>query len=333
MSDQDSNNTPQRDDVGRLVQLAGRVSDVPAERAARVRAATRVHWKREVGKRRRQRVFWSVAAAAAAIAGIALVLRSIPGEENVPAARTVAHVEHVEGPVRTAGLDRRGWSTLWGGAPLEAATVLRTETGRVSLRLETGHYARIDRDSEVRLLDAGGLELAAGRIYLDSGPQGRATPIDLVTPYGTVREIGTQYEAQLVDSILRLRLREGSVALSRQGGDLTVDTGEELLVAPDGEPTISLIDSYGPHWDWVTELVSMPDFRGRAADDFLRWLARERGWDLEYADAAAETAARGAVLEGDLARYTPTEALEIVTATSRLTPLLEAGVLRVAVEP
>jgi len=323
---------PDRDDIGTLIRLAKQESKIPTERAERVRAAAREKWVQETGRRRRSRVFWSVAAAAAAVAGIAFVIRSIPAPEVADPASVAAHVEHLEGSVQTAALGSDRWSTLWDGHAIPSATALRTFAGRVSLRLDSGHGARIDRDSEVRFLDSGGLELAAGRIYVDSGRDSRDSPIDLYTPYGIVEEIGTQYEAWLNEGLLRLRLREGSVTLHHPDGDLSVNAGQELLVSATQEPAIASVEPYGPHWDWVSEIGTIPDFRGRTADEFLRWLAREKGWELEFADVTVEEAARLIVLEGDLTPYSPDEALQIVATTSRLHRTTEAGVLRVSAE-
>ncbi len=333
MSDQDPKRVPDGDDIGILIRLAQQNSEVPAVRTVRVRAAARDQWTKETARRRHGRMFWSVAAAAALIAGVAFVIRSIPGTDHAGLPAIAAHVEQLEGHVEIAGLGNDEWSVVTVGDSIETATTLRTMTGRLSLRLDTGHSARIDQGSEIRFLERGGIELAAGRIYIDSGQDGRESPIDLRTPFGTLQEIGTQYELQLDDGVLRLRIREGSVILHRADADLTISAGQELRVSATRDPEIVSIEPYGPHWSWVSEIVAIPDFQGRTADEFLRWLARERGWTLAFADTDVANAARRIVLEGDLGRYTPDEALQIVTTTSRLHQTTEAGVLRVSAAP
>ena len=330
MNDQDPNRVPDSDDIGPLIRLAERQSEVPAARAARVRAAAREQWTKQTHRRRQRRVFWSVAAAAAMIAGVAFVIRTIPGAGRGDPAPIVAHVEQLEGRVESAGLESAAWSVVTASDSIEAATALRTVAGRLSLRLDSGHCARVDRNSEVRFLARGGLELTAGRIYIDSGRNGRESPVELHTPYGVVQEIGTQYEVQLSDAMLRLRIREGSVIFHRPDGDLTVEAGQELRVSATQDPEIVSVEAHGPHWDWVSEIVSIPDFQGRTADEFLHWLAREKGWTLAFADVDVENAARQTVLEGDLRRFSPDEALQIVTTTSRLGHTTAAGELRIA---
>jgi hypothetical protein len=316
--------------IGKLIRLAKQDSKVPEERAARVRAAAREQWTKQTEQRRRRRVFWSVAAAAAMIAGIAFVIRSIPGTGTVGPLAFAAQVEQLEGHVETATLESNAWRTLSNGDSIDAATAVRTVAGRLSLRLDSGHCARVDQNSEVRFLERGGLELAAGRIYVDSGQDGRQSSVELHTPYGIVQEIGTQYEVQLNDGLLLLRLREGSAILHHANGDVTVNAGQELRVSATQDPEIAAIERYGPQWDWVSEIVSIPDFQGKTADEFLRWLAREKGWTLDYADGRVANAARNTVIEGDLGRFTPDEALQIVSTTSRLSLTAEAGVLRVS---
>ncbi len=332
MNDQDPKRASDRDDIGTLIRLAERDSKVPTARAARVREAAREQWTQEIERRRQRRLVWSVAAAAAMIAGVAFVIRTIPGSGSGRAVPIAAQVEQLEGRVETAALGSDAWSVVAAGDTIGAATTLRTVAGRLSLRLDSGHCARLDRNSELRLLDAGDLELVAGTIYIDSGPQGRTAGVDLHTPYGIVQEIGTQYEARMSDGMLRLRLREGSVVLHRPDGDYTVGAGNELRVSSTKNPEIVPIEAYGPHWDWVSEIVSIPDFQGHTADDFLRWLAREKGWTLVFADVDVANAVRQTVLEGDLRRFSPDEALQIVATTSRLRHTTEAGVLRISTQ-
>ena len=147
MNDQNSNRGPNQDDIGTLIRLAKQDSKIPAARAARVRAAAREQWNNETERQRRRRLFWSVAAAAAVIAGIAFVIRSIPGAGDAGPATIVAHVEQLEGRVETAALGSVAWRTLSVGDSIDAATALRTVAGRLSLRLDSGHCARVDRGS------------------------------------------------------------------------------------------------------------------------------------------------------------------------------------------
>ena len=102
MNDQDPNRGPNGDDIGTLIRLAKQDSKVPEARAARVRAAAREQWTLETEQRRRRRLFWSVAAAAAMIAGIAFVIRSIPGAGDSGPAAIAAHVEQLEGHLEIA---------------------------------------------------------------------------------------------------------------------------------------------------------------------------------------------------------------------------------------
>ncbi len=332
MNDQDPDRAQDRDDIGTLIRLAEQDSKIPTARAARVGEAAHEQWTQEIERRRRRRRVGSVLAAAAMIAGVAFLIRAIPGSGSNGATTITAHIEQLEGRVETAALGGDAWSVVAAGDTINAVTTVRTMTGRLSLRLDSGHCVRLDRDSELRFLDEGGLELVAGTIYIDSGPQGKIAGIDLHTPYGIVQEIGTQYEARMSDGVLRLRLREGSVILRRPDGDHTVDAGNELRVSSTRDPEIVPIEAFGPRWDWVSEIAPIPDFQGRTADEFLRWLAREKGWTLAFADNDVANAARQTVLEGDLRRFSPDEALQIVTTTSRLRYTTEAGVLRVTAE-
>jgi ferric-dicitrate binding protein FerR (iron transport regulator) len=332
MNEQDTDRAPNRDDVGELIRLAKRDSKISSARTERVRAAARKQWAEEVDRPRRGKIFWSVAAAAAVVAGIAFTIRSIPVTGDPGPIAIAAQVEQLEGHVETSALDGGAWNGLTSGDPIRAATALRTGTGRLSLRLNSGHGARVDRGSEVRFLMDGGVELASGRIYIDSGRNGEDSPLDLRTPFGALQEIGTQYEVLLNDDGLRLRIREGSVILHRPDNDLTINAGQELRVSSTRGTEMATIDTYGEAWSWVSEIAAIPNFQGRTTEEFLRWIAREKGWTLVFDNIDVANAAHETVLEGDLGRFTPDEALQIVATTSRLQHAYKDGVLTVSAE-
>ena len=85
-----------RDEVAALIRLAGRRPAVPAAVAARVRAATHGHWRRELRQRGRVRALW--AAGLAAAAALALVAGWQLARSQPPAAGGEVRVEALAGP-------------------------------------------------------------------------------------------------------------------------------------------------------------------------------------------------------------------------------------------
>jgi hypothetical protein len=63
----------------------------------------------------------------------------------------------------------------------------------------------------------------------------------------------------------------------------------------------------------------------------LEWAARETGRELRYVNARAQQRAAEAILHGHFGRLSPTQALDVLTATTDLDYRLEDG-SRITVE-
>ena len=66
---------------------------------------------------------------------------------------------------------------------------------------------------------------------------------------------------------------------------------------------------------------------GSSLDAFLRWVARETGWRLAYADPAIELSAPGITLHGSLLGVPADRAHDMVLETCGLSARLENGIL------
>ena len=151
--------------------------------------------------------------AAAASLILAITMQILPVGNGVPqgSAATIL-VESLAGPAWIRGTGEAG--TLQPRAlevgdevPLESRLTTDDE-GRAAIQLASGHSVRLDRATSIRLLDAGSIALDKGAIYVDSGLEARsATPLDIHTPLGLVREIGTQFEIRLQGDSVRVLFR------------------------------------------------------------------------------------------------------------------------------
>ena len=151
---------------------------------------------------------------AAAVAVVAVRLGS-PREMTPAVDARVAAVERLEGS--GGRLSTRSGSTR---APIGLADAVRIgdriETdaiSRVGLRLSGGVSVRLDHGSRARLLSATAIELGAGALYVDSGPE--SPDLEVHTSFGVVRDIGTQFEIRLDAASLRVRVRSGVVEVHR----------------------------------------------------------------------------------------------------------------------
>jgi ferric-dicitrate binding protein FerR (iron transport regulator) len=326
-----------RDDIGALLRLAGKRQPVPDDRTRRVRAAAHAKWREQVNRRSRARVTWA-AAAAAAFAAVLLAVMLV-GRDTPPASGgSLATIEALFGAARIAGGDSKGSATggeLEVGGKIAAGTVLVTDArAGVALHLASGASVRLDESTRLRLVDHESLELTRGAVYVDSGvaPPGRDAGghLAVLTPFGEVRDVGTQFEVRLGHDALRVRLREGRVEVEREDGAHLMTGAGEMTVATDGTVTRRPLSAFGQEWEWLLDVTPVPDFEGRPVRELLDWVARERGWTLTFADADAARAAGETAIFGSLERLRVDQTLDAVMPASNLTYGVENGVLLVS---
>ncbi len=328
------------DDLARLIRLAGERTPLPEERVERAREEARRVWQREIRRRVAWREIRGGAALAAAASLVVAIAYWLTLREGVPTAG-VGGMGPIEVVVGEAQVREPSGGRLQPPRPFVAAATVpmgsvltTTEATRAAIRLPSGHSLRLDHSTEVRLAAAERLHLDRGALYLASASESPAPrPLSVETPQGVVREIGTQFEVRLDHGSVRVRVREGSVVLSRDDAEREVAEGTELALDDDGSMAAREIPTNGPEWDWVSWIAPMLDLDGRTAGEFLRWAAREQGWRLVFDDAAVEEAAATTEVAGDIRGMSITQALDAVVPTCGLSYTVEEGVMKVAAVP
>ncbi len=333
------------DGIGELLRLAEPPSISP-ERTERHRQLARAHWQRKVrGRARRRRTLYGLAAAA--VIGLAIGIWQVSQHRDTvpsapitaadskvtrstagPVARlaTLAGSVQVDEPTReTAGSS----GFLRAGAELDAGTVLETATdSRAAFRLAGGHELRLDVDTRLRLVSDRVLALERGALYIDS----RESPgtLEIRTALGTARNIGTRFEVRLDDASLTVRVRDGRVAIDRDGETHEAARGAELTFDTTGTLARREIEVYGPQWRWSLEVAPPFDAEGRPISELLEWVTRETGWRLRL-DPAVARGATTVTFSGSIEGLPPDEILDVVLPITGLTHRVEAGEL--IVEP
>ena len=327
--------------IARLFREAGRRPEVPAPDLLAIREAFDAQWGESVAprpavSRRRPRLAFLLAAATL----LALVSAGIfwAGRRQ-PAAGALARVESIEGLAtlsQDSGAARR---RLREGSWVRDEWLETTDSdsgrdpGRVGLRLSQATL-RVDAGSRLRLLRTprgAVVELARGAVYLDA--EGLGEQLEVRTPLGSVRDIGTQFETRLLSgaSALQVRVRRGEVAVEGPATSLTLRAGEGLELSARGGITSFAVLAYGSDWSWVLGLAPGFELDGRSARELLDWVARETGWEVRYADDAAEAAA-DARFEGAFTVRTPGEEALVWLRGAGLRSRLQDGSLLVSVE-
>jgi hypothetical protein len=319
-------------DLALLLQLSGRRSNPPADRLARLRIAAQAELHATISRRsRRLWLTWAPASAAAVVLVAAWSVRDAAPVRSVDAApvRLVSMV----GEVRAS--DARGTPprvlTLGDRLPL-GTTVETGPTSRAALVLAGGDSIRLDHSTRVVVQAPAMLLLQGGALYADaSGDDGAKASADsgleIRTPYGVVSDIGTRFELRLEAVGLRIRVREGEVALADRGSRLVVGRGEGLMVSRGRQAVRFTVPLYGETWSWTLEVVSPFALEGRLLVDFVAWASREQGWQWRFADQRANRHGQRITLHGSVEGLTPEQALSVVLPTAAMTHEVRDGAL------
>jgi hypothetical protein len=310
---------PDRDNrIGRLLKLAGRRPAPGPDSLLRAREAARTEWRQALEVRARQRLLKAIVAAAvigAAGGGAwmwAHVAAPVDRSEIATLQKVIgtARVAEGAGPAAAVGANRR----ICAGDRLET-----DDRGGAVLQLFDGPSIRLQAGTAVRLESASRLHLNRGTVYVDSDPQQAGNSLVVVTAFGSVRHLGTQFELSQDDGSLDVRVREGEVAIEGGTGRLTAAAGEALLLRVDRPVERRRIATSGPEWAWIGTMAAPFTLEGSRVPVFLHWVSREEGLRWEYADAAARRVAERAVLHGSIEGLTPAETLLVVLPAAGLT--------------
>jgi ferric-dicitrate binding protein FerR (iron transport regulator) len=320
---------PAADRVGDLIRLAAPCAAVPREREERVRGIVRARWRSELRHRQTARRRWWIAAAAAALLLLAVpVLRRGAGDpagHAPPAGEVVALV----GDAWQREPSARGrTSALALGAHVPAGSEVATgPAGRAALRLPGGLTVRLDFDTRVRIASAGVWTFERGALYVDS-PRGPASEaIEIRTAWGTVRDVGTQFEVRLGEDRSLVRVREGIVVVRTRAGAHEAGAGEQVEVDRGGGIARGKVSPHGAAWAWTESVTPMIDLEGTSARAFLEWASRERGLGLRFASASLAEGATRTILSGSVDGLTVEQALDVVLPTCEMAFRIDEGTM------
>lgn len=319
-------------DIEQVLRSAGPREKPPVAVERAVHDSLRAEWRALVAeghRRRRRRIGFALAAGMlAAAVGVWVVAPWMTGPAD-----TVATLALATGEVRVRSGWYGGWHAVAGGQSLASGQTLQTgSAGRGVLTLPGGVSARLDHDTRVLLAGGDEVVLERGALYVDAGPA-PAAPLDVVTPAGSLRHVGTQYEVRLLESGVRLRVREGRVEWQATNGAVEHGAaGEQLTISSDGGIARAATPLYGESWDWIAGATPAIDIEGRPLAEFLAWAARELGREVVYATEGVESEAAGIVVHGSISGLTPLQALDAVLATTSVRAQVIEGRILVGVQ-
>jgi ferric-dicitrate binding protein FerR (iron transport regulator) len=316
----------ERDMMARLLALADVRAAVPDDRARRVKQAVLAE-VREVARHRRirRRVYAGIAALGAAAVVVVTVRFQSPADQPPAAVQQLGTIDRLEGSVWRVAPGRAGGpATLLTPVDVVSAgdSFETSGGGRLSVRLSEGASLRFDRGSRARLISSRRVQLDTGAMYFDHDRE--LEVLEVHTPHGIVKDIGTQFEVRLTTESLRVRVRSGVVEVRMKGEMVAAHAGTELTIGPTGRSTRSVLP-YGSEWEWAAGLAAGYDTNGQRLTRFLEYLSREHGWTLSYESQTLERQAEAIVLHGSLGQLRATDALDAAVSASGLTYHLDRG--------
>lgn len=314
MRETEGSKTDAADPLAEIIRAAGRRADPPRDDYEKVYAAAHATWQRKTRARKARR-WYALAAAAAFVALGAALWQSMP----TSAPEIGARLEIVRGTSEQRLPGEQDWIPVKAEmVEMPEGTRLRTSgDGAIALRLDGGGSLRLDSDTSV-ILARSSIELDTGTIYFDSAGRHPDRAVNVVTPFGTVRDIGTQFEVRTTVDALRVRVRSGSVVVveSPTAEPVSGLAGEEIHLDVAGQISRRGFASDNPGWAWAEALASAPDFQTPSVLRYLTWIAEETGRALEFETESVRLQAELARFLGDPHDLPPTELLITISATS-----------------
>jgi ferric-dicitrate binding protein FerR (iron transport regulator) len=319
------------DMVGRLVRLAAPGPQIPEDGADRVKSSLRPEWNHFVKTRQRQRtLMWAgagLAATASVILGLVLLIGGGPNGASTahPVARLAVVIGSVE-IVPPAGAAWHGRPDDTGVDVVPGSWLRTDEAARAALDLGAGRSLRLDTGTRVRLESSRTMTLDHGAVYIDSADS-TGGGLEVRTSLGVAREIGTQFEVRRTGDVLSVSVREGSVALARDGDRLEITHGNTVRVSPDGSVERGVTQPHGPSWAWTLEVAPPLEIEGRTLVAFLDWVSRETGLWVRFSDREVERLAGTTILHGSVKGLDPRQAAEVVLPSCGLDVRVETDTL------
>jgi hypothetical protein len=325
MTEERSQNSDPAPSEGELLTSALRTPALSEDALERVRVAVEDEWRATaiVGAAvRRQhtapssRLRWfALAATVVAAVGVASWITRPPARTAAPLG-SVSRTDEGALSVLAAHFSRRN---LTQGGELRVGDRV-TAQGPALVALARGGTLRISAKSELAVISPSEISLERGLIYLDIPPgTGAGSPLRIITNAGAIEHIGTEFEVLSDDQAVRVRVREGRIRFVGRTDTVVADAGTELLAAPGKSIVQRPIDTYGRDWLWAAALAPDYEIEGSSLIRFLRWVSRELGRPLNFADANARQIADHTILHGSVRHQAPIDAMSNVLATTSLT--------------
>ncbi len=260
------------------------------------KSAVRAEWLAVIHKRKRLRRFASFAVAASVLLALALILNVINAPLVKPA--QVASINQSLGSIYVLGEQSRLQATGNLSSIAAGQTIVTGKESGLGLTWGGGGSLRIDAHSRVTFISATVIELESGRVYFDS--MNLKAQLEVHTEHGVVTHLGTQYMTSVDGQSLSVSVREGRVSVDGLYYDEIAEERQQLTLTGSARPEVLNIPPFGDRWSWIEATAPSASFDGKTVFEFLQWVARETGFEIEFQNDSVKTVAETEVLHGEV---------------------------------
>lgn len=317
-------------DIARLLQMAGPREKLPEE----LKDSWEQKFRKEldaaaVSRQSRRRNWLGGIAAAVALCAVAITLLVRTPGPALPLVQ-VSALSGIPELLSPTGKT----SELTVGMAIPPGSVIRTGSMDRAGIAYAGYTLRLDVHSEIQFHPSE-IQLHKGQLYA-SDPEQKIgqTQLNITTPHGVVRDIGTQFTVQ-VDALSTVAtVRQGSIQMITDSSDFQVEAagGSATRVSVDsaGQVHTAEVSASGEGWQWIYPIAAPFQLEGKSVHQFLQWSVSESGRELEFATASAELYARRVLLHGSASGLDPDQAVGPVLEATDLYAQIQGETLVIA---
>lgn len=191
-----------------------------------------------------------------AVTGIARAQSTNP-PPAAPAAFSLSRIIEAAGAVEFTTGSSTNWSRATNGLVLQPGDKVRTRaTSRAAVQLSDRSVIRLSERTTLEILPPRGSEkkrfsLPGGAIYFFN--REKPADVEFDTPLATGAIRGTEFllEVAAVDRAVHLALMDGLVALNTAGGEIALQRGEDLRLAPGQSPRKTALLNARANLQWA----------------------------------------------------------------------------------
>lgn len=311
-----------------------RVTPSP-EALARAKAQSAAVWQEVVAEQtqkkqaQKKQRYWMALAATGLLAVAAALLLRLETSTTWELDLATGELQIQQGFSAQSSNSEANVSVIHAGAQEITADTQLLATQNTRIYLASGAELRLAQATHINFLAEDRFELVTGRVYIDTHERSDMT---VVTPWGEVADIGTQYSVTHAPTGVNIAVRSGSAVLTTPSKRYQADsdpTNAGIIEVTDGgivrqhqEPKSA------SRWDWIHTAAA--GYRSHEVTRVLVEIAQDLGVQLQYASLGDQAALANVTYAGDLSKMGPKQALELIALSSGLRWTLDKQTLRIS---